>query len=700
MVNISKNSTKIVLVNILIIFCFSLAFMWTYTKMKRNLYDSKYLKTRHLVESAWSVMDHYAKQADSDKISTLEAQQRAKEVIRNLRYEKGDYFWINDMQPKMIMHPYKPELEGKDLSGLKDPKGKNLFLEMVAVCKQQTQGFVDYYWSKPGFNEPVPKISFVKLFPKWQWMIGSGIYLDDIGQELNRTLYLLLAVLSGVILICLLLSYFINKSITNQIDNSIETLKYIVKEKDYKKRLTTRTLNCSKILRCPQKDCPEYGKKTDCWNKLGTLASEREATNKCFFLMQGTYQTCAQCPVGEKGLTNEMDKLSGWINTFIKNFQEIIYTIQGNVDDLNSSSTQLSSISDEMASKAELMRGSSKDTAKATEQAAESIRSIAAASEQAGAQVAAVASSSNELSSKMEDIGVATANVSGSMNTVAAAAEEMSSAVNTVAAAIEQMYASLNEVAKNSGHGANMTSEAAEKVGQTSDIARTLGASAQQIGDVVDLIKGIADQTNLLALNASIEAAGAGDAGKGFAVVANEVKELARQTSGATEDIRDKVESMQANTAAAIQASEVIGSTIAEINTIMGTIASAVEEQTATTNEISKSIAETAQAANSVSKNVQEAAQSATEISENVQKTVHLDREILKNLDDVAQTAASIARDAAEASVGTDKVSTNVAGVSQAAQVTYQEVTEIKTHASGLSDLAKELQSMVDQFKV
>ena len=105
------------------------------------------------------------------------------EEIKNLRYEGDEYFWINDMEPRMIMHPFKSELDGKSLSNNKDPKGKALFLAMVDVVKGHGSGFVDYYWPKPGHTQPVPKISYVKGFPEWGWIIGSGIYLDDLQKE-------------------------------------------------------------------------------------------------------------------------------------------------------------------------------------------------------------------------------------------------------------------------------------------------------------------------------------------------------------------------------------------------------------------------------------------------------------------------------------------------------------------------------------
>ena len=99
-----------------------------------------------------------------------------------LRYgpENKDYFWINDLEPRMILHPYKPELNGKDLSDNKDPNGKRLFVEFVRVCKEKGEGFVDYMWPKPGMDEPQPKLSFVKLLPEWGWIVGAGIYIDDV----------------------------------------------------------------------------------------------------------------------------------------------------------------------------------------------------------------------------------------------------------------------------------------------------------------------------------------------------------------------------------------------------------------------------------------------------------------------------------------------------------------------------------------
>ena len=139
-------------------------------------------KVRNLVEVALGVVTHYESQSRAGKLSREEAQSAALEAVRVMRYDTTEYFWINDMAPKMLMHPVKPELDGKDLSTAKDPNGKFLFNEFVAVVKKDGKGFVDYFWPKPGAEDPVAKTSYVTGFAPWGWIVGSGIYLDDVNR--------------------------------------------------------------------------------------------------------------------------------------------------------------------------------------------------------------------------------------------------------------------------------------------------------------------------------------------------------------------------------------------------------------------------------------------------------------------------------------------------------------------------------------
>ena len=210
-------STRIFLLGIIIVTIFSLVFVYIYPKTKKKIMNGKYVEARHVVESVWGILDYYAKLVDSNAMSAEEGKQRALDVVRNLRYDKENYFWINDMEPKMVMHPIKEELDGKSLTNNKDPKGKALFCEMVEVVKKEGAGFVEYYWPKPGHDQPVPKISYVKGFPKWGWIIGSGIYVDDVESEMQQMLWIILGAVIVATVGGLLLVFFMARSISRPI---------------------------------------------------------------------------------------------------------------------------------------------------------------------------------------------------------------------------------------------------------------------------------------------------------------------------------------------------------------------------------------------------------------------------------------------------------------------------------------------------
>jgi methyl-accepting chemotaxis protein len=216
-----KLSTRILLLGIVIIVSFALIFTWVIPKVKKNMVEAKYNQTKHVVESVWGVLDYYGKQST---MPVEEAKKMAKETIKGLRYDNQEYFWINDLEPRMIMHPIKPEMDGSNLSENKDPNGKRLFVTFAEVARKEGAGFVDYLWPKPGFSKPVPKISYVKLFPKWGWIIGSGIYLDDVKMEISRLIYVILGAAILITLGGLLLSFWMAKSITRPINSIVEGL--------------------------------------------------------------------------------------------------------------------------------------------------------------------------------------------------------------------------------------------------------------------------------------------------------------------------------------------------------------------------------------------------------------------------------------------------------------------------------------------
>jgi methyl-accepting chemotaxis protein len=255
-----------------------------------------------------------------------------------------------------------------------------------------------------------------------------------------------------------------------------------------------------------------------------------------------------------------------------------------------------------------------------------------------------VANASEEFSAVSQQISTNSEETTAQANIVSNATDQVNRNLQTVATGAEEMSSTIADIAKNATESARVSSEAVKTAEATNATISKLGISSAEIGQVIKVITSIAQQTNLLALNATIEAARAGEAGKGFAVVANEVKELAKQTAKATEDISQKIAAIQADTKGAVDAIATIGAVINQISDISSTIATAVEEQSATTNEMSR--------------NVTEAAKGSTEITQ------------------------------------------NIAGVSQAAQGTSSSAHASMKAAQRLAQMSTQLRGLVEQFKV
>jgi methyl-accepting chemotaxis protein len=169
-------------------------------EFRNNMLDDRFSRTKLLVEAQASMINHLINAANQKTITDEEARTRALDIIKGSRFDQNNYFWIHDMQTRMVSHPMKPELNGKDLSEMKDPTGKRFFIAMNAVARSKGEGFVEYYWPSPyrTDGEAVPKVSFVKLIPQWDWVIGAGVYLDDV----NQTFY---AVLMRMVIISVVL---------------------------------------------------------------------------------------------------------------------------------------------------------------------------------------------------------------------------------------------------------------------------------------------------------------------------------------------------------------------------------------------------------------------------------------------------------------------------------------------------------------
>ncbi|HLO78694.1 MAG TPA: cache domain-containing protein [Magnetospirillum sp.] len=183
--------------------------------LRAELLDGRRIKTQQLVEVAHGLVNHYVAEAKSGRMTVEQAQQAALDALKPLRYGGNEYFWVNDMRARMIMHPIKPDLNGKDLAEFKDPAGKKLFSAFVEEVARHKAGFVDYLWPKPGFEQPVPKVSYVMGIDEWGWVVGSGIYIDDVDAAFWRAVTNQGILIAVVMLVVLGISYLVGHRIVS-----------------------------------------------------------------------------------------------------------------------------------------------------------------------------------------------------------------------------------------------------------------------------------------------------------------------------------------------------------------------------------------------------------------------------------------------------------------------------------------------------
>ena len=205
--------------------------LWLLPEQRTTAYAMQADATKHVVEAAWGVLDYYGRQAARGAMTIPQAQRAARETLRRATYDGGgNYVWINDLQPKMIMHPTNPALEGKDLSDYRDPTGFALFVAAAQIGRERGEGSIRYMWPKPGKTQPQPKISYVKLYAPWGWVVGTGIYVDNTEAMLAhvRNFIFLLTVLglAGAMLLC----YLMTRSIVVPIGRATTDLDQVAKE--------------------------------------------------------------------------------------------------------------------------------------------------------------------------------------------------------------------------------------------------------------------------------------------------------------------------------------------------------------------------------------------------------------------------------------------------------------------------------------
>src|SRR5450755_2164441 len=195
------------------------------SELGSGLKQQKQIELQHLAELALGIVKEEHAAAQKGDIAVSDAQKRALARVAALRYGNNDYFWVNDMQPRMVMHPMKPEMNGNDISAFKDPNGKLLFVDMVNIVRKDGAGFVPYEWPKPGFDRPQPKLSYVVGFAPWDWVIGTGVYIDDLSAQTWASARRSLIAAGLVLLLTLAVSEFVARGITRPLQRMTGAMK-------------------------------------------------------------------------------------------------------------------------------------------------------------------------------------------------------------------------------------------------------------------------------------------------------------------------------------------------------------------------------------------------------------------------------------------------------------------------------------------
>ena len=545
---------QVALLNALAIACLIGVASYQLVAYRDGLWADRRHELTKLVEAASSIVNAEYSAAQSGQESVEAAQANAEKQLARLRYGAGDYIWINDMQSRMVMHPIKPEMNGQDLSDYKDPNGKQLFVEMTDVARQFGSGFVSYDWPKPGKDKPQPKLSYVAQFKPWNWVIGTGVYVDDLDEAFLERLK------TEGALIFLVIAVFAAASVAmgRKLARPIVSMSVVMEQ-----------LAAGNLDIAPSDDA------------TGARELERMSRALDVFRQNALDRARLESEAAEtRALTEtERARTSAERAKAAKEQTEAVQRLGAGLKDVAGG---------------DLMVRLADGFAPAYAQIRDDFN---VAIDKLKATIVSVVDSTGAIETSAKEIS--------------AAADDLARRTEQQAASLEQTTATLTEVTAAVKKSAEGTQHARQVVVAADDDARksagvvrqaveamtAIAKSSQQIGQIIGVIDEIAFQTNLLALNAGVEAARAGDAGRGFAVVAAEVRALAQRSAGAAKEIKGLISDSSAQVGVGVElvaetgrSLERIATQVAEINAAVSEIAGGAHEQSTAMQEINVAI--------------------------------------------------------------------------------------------------------------
>lgn len=532
-------------------------------KFEINYFQNRQDKVKATVETVYNIIESYKFRVESKKMSEDEAKKQASLEISKLRYESKEYFWIHDLNLKMVMHPIKPNLNGTDISTMKDPRGHLIFAEMnnQITANKNSEVFYNYLWPKPGSDKPQEKTSFVKLYKPWGWVIGSGVYIDDVYSAIWDFKKKLYSMLSVAVFLSLCFTFAASLYQSRQF-NKLNNVMSLKEEAEKALKIAEEE---KKTAFQAMKVADEEKAKSESLAKEALIA--KESAEKEMKRAEEAMKIASH----EKQRAEEL----------AQNEKEIAESLRRRVDKI------LENII--LAEKGDLSNEFENDNNDTIGTMCKALNSFF---EHLSNDLLTIENFAMELDSKSKELNTKSANLGENANQGNAEALKMNEQSNLIVSNIttlnqstQELKQAVGEISKQAVETTTNAVNAVNCVTEMECFGQELDKNSNDIAQFIGVITSIARQTNLLALNATIEAARAGEAGKGFAVVANEVKELARQSANAADEITTKVSLIKKNSSNLLNSISKVNSSMENINNSARIVASATEEQFATTEQ-------------------------------------------------------------------------------------------------------------------
>lgn len=503
--------------------------------------ELKQSEIRHLTEAVVSMVADLDRRVSEGELTKEEAQQTALTSIKAIRFNGEDYFWVQDLNNTILMHP-NSALIGKNLTDTADVNGKRFFDSLGQQLRRNGEGYERYHWNRAGSDKPIPKLSYAKAYSNWGWAVGTGVYIDDIETQFWKQAISVLTSAAILMAVLIVISSLLARSITRPLVATVNALKDI---------------------------------------------SEGEGDLTVRMRVRGN---------------DEITGLTRYFNSFAEKVHQVMVQV-------NQASSSVSAAAEELSSITEEGTRNTAQQAKETDQVATAI---------------------HEMATTVHEVAQNAGEAAGAANRADQEAKQGKVRVESAIKAISTL---------------------SEQVKSSAAVIQRLRSDSQNIGTVLDVIRGIAEQTNLLALNAAIEAARAGEQGRGFAVVADEVRTLAQRTQQSTDEIQNMIQQLQ------------------------GAAAEAVSSMDASLVSTEKTVV------------------TATEAGASLD-SILLAVESIRDMNDMIASAAE------EQSLVAEEINRNVVNIVDLSQMTSESTAQVSHASDELANQSDRLHGLVRQFKI